>query len=530
MKTIGILGGSLLASLAAISGCAQDGASSTESPSTEAPAAVRTLVASTAPGGVDGVDVPVLDWKACGDPGWQCATAQVPLDYANPKGQKITLALTRLPASDQAHRIGSLFWNPGGPGGTVVDNSEALSAYLAPEVLQRFDFVGVDPRGVGQSTPKLDCWHLNDYAAAFAQTPGTAPDDPINNDGLNRALTLGKQFIDACNAKSADILPYMGTQFIARDLDVIRAAVGDDKMTYWGLSYGTYIGEVYANMFPNHLRAMALDGTMDAHLWTDSVYKDDDGQYAAAESSLGRFLDWCKATPDQCLFGKGDPVGALDALIANLDAHPIKAADGSFVANGATFVYNLETRLASGKGFWIRRSNDLIDAQNGTGRLVAPLTEDDAEEWSVNVVVECNDRNFPIDFRLMRDHLSRDVQNNPRLGPAYAYGPPAYDQSHAAVCSQWNTPRLSSYDGPWNAPGTPPILVVGEVGDPDVPYQEAVGAAATMENAHLLTVKSNEHTGVYYSKCDMAAVSAYLLDLTLPAPGFVCDDEPAPHS
>ncbi|HEY8173627.1 MAG TPA: alpha/beta fold hydrolase, partial [Dehalococcoidia bacterium] len=195
----------------------------------------------------------VLDWSACDD-SLECATLDVPLDYADPAGKTIPLALARRPADDGSARIGSLLVNPGGPGASGVDLARQADLVFPQELLDRFDIVGFDPRGVGESDA-VDCGdRFDDY---FGLDP--TPDD----DAERQALIDGaRTFVQRCEEHSADILPHVDTTSAARDMDVIRTALGEDKLTYFGFSYGTYLGATYADLFPDRVRAFALDGAV----------------------------------------------------------------------------------------------------------------------------------------------------------------------------------------------------------------------------------------------------------------------------
>src|SRR5438093_6081744 len=203
---------------------------------------------------------PALDWKPCVDAaGFDCATAAVPRDYSDPKGPQIKLAVTRLPAQDSAHRIGSLFVNFGGPGAPGVEVVKAIGAGLFGNLNQRFDIVGFDPRGVGESSPSIDCKVNQETAGVYAQ-PFVTPEDL----DVTALLKRNNDYVDRCIALNGDILPYVSTANVARDMDVLRQAVGDDKLSYLGFSYGTFLGATYASLFPHRYRALVLDGALDA--------------------------------------------------------------------------------------------------------------------------------------------------------------------------------------------------------------------------------------------------------------------------
>jgi pimeloyl-ACP methyl ester carboxylesterase len=218
--------------------------------------------ATAAPPGSAGPPVPRLRWAPCGD-GLECTTARVPLDYDRPSGATITLALIRLPASDPGRRIGSIFVNPGGPGESGVDAvRQGGRSLFSAEVRARFDLVGFDPRGIGASTP-LRCFDSLDEAQAVLppfRFPVTAAEERI-------WVEADQTFARACAGRGGPIIDHMATADVARDLDLLRQAVGDRQLTYVGLSYGAYLGATYANLFPAEVRALVLDGVPDPVAW-----------------------------------------------------------------------------------------------------------------------------------------------------------------------------------------------------------------------------------------------------------------------
>ncbi|HEY3187036.1 MAG TPA: alpha/beta fold hydrolase, partial [Solirubrobacteraceae bacterium] len=265
-----------------------------------------------------------LDWHACADlpedapTTFECATVEVPRDYSRPNGRQITLALTRLPAKDAANRIGSLFFNFGGPGGDGVSSLQAISARYDP-LNRRFDLVGFDPRGVGQSSPAIDCAVNQETDGIYAQ-PFPTPDN-LDVDAL---VARDRAYVERCVERNADILPYVSTANVARDMDVLREAVGDSRLTYLGFSYGTTLGATYAAMFPTHFRSMVLDGAFSADQYVNQPLESLREYTAGFERALDRFLHACAAHQDACKgFGGEDPWTALDELVERANAQPL---------------------------------------------------------------------------------------------------------------------------------------------------------------------------------------------------------------
>ncbi|SDP42476.1 alpha/beta hydrolase [Lentzea jiangxiensis] len=474
------------------------------------PALVSALLISGSPAAHATAAVPSLTWTDCQD-GFECATAEVPLDHRNPSGEKIRLGLTRKPAADPSRRIGSLFVNPGGPGGSVDAMMSYLVASGPAELRDRFDIVGFDPRGVGRSQP-IACQTQDEYAAEWAKASSRP-----RGGSFDSALRSGRKFTDACSRQSGKLLPFVGTEYVVRDMELLRRAVGDEKLTYFGVSYGTYIGTVYANLFPGKVRALALDGGYDPHTYANRPYEYDLGQYKAVESALGRFFDWCERT--RCEFGGDDPRSAFMALQDALDGDPV-IDNGRFVGNGATLTFNVQASLGGGELAWPFLAEALVDAQNRTGVLL-PVPE--VGFLSANTVVECADRTFPRGQLEARLAIASRIA--PVTGPALAYAVPNYDHAHATACTQWPVKSQSRYTGPFSAAGAPPILVVGNTGDPDTPYRDSVALASTLRSGHLLTYRGEGHTGFTQSqKCVAEKVAAYLTEGSLPPRGTVCDD------
>src|SRR4051812_38009788 len=281
------------------------------------------VLAALAPAGAWAAEpaVPVLDWTDCGE-GFECATASVPQDYSDPSGAQWQLAVVRLPATDQAHRIGSLFMNPGGPGGSGVDFLTGAAPAFA-DLNQRFDLVAWDPRGVGASTPAVRCLTDAENDARNAM-PFTTPAN------LDRPAWIDDaQFhAAACRDRNPGVLPYLSTGNVARDLDLLRAAVGDAKLNYLGYSYGTAIGATYISMFPTHQRALVLDGAVNPRTYFDDPITGGTAQTEAFERELGRFFAACDAAPRSCGFGDGNSEAAFDTLVADLGREPIFMPDG----------------------------------------------------------------------------------------------------------------------------------------------------------------------------------------------------------
>jgi pimeloyl-ACP methyl ester carboxylesterase len=473
--------------------------------------------------------VPAVKWHRCRDRSsrLQCARYVVPLNYGHPEAGTARLALNRARATGP-RRIGSLFLNPGGPGGSGVDFVAAVARAPQLRSLRRhFDIIGFDPRGTNRSTPTLACEpvarSVRRFDHALGQPARTAR-------SLRHALREARRFAKSCHRRSGKLLRFMGTEYAARDLDLLRAAVGDKRLSYLGLSYGTYLGSVYADLFPGRVRAVTLDGSVDPFAYGDDFLGLLGLNYRASERSVDAFLAWCSRHAARCGFGGGAAGKALDTLVAHLDKEPITRGRGTerVTTNGYTVLYLLYLLTGSGRDAWAQTGGLLSAIAAGTPAvtnedLLGPVG------GATNVVIECTDSAGslgPADYvRFAR----RSAALAPRLGPALAYGPPSYDGANAAACSSWpvrNPP--SDWRGDFRAQGADPVLVVGSVGDPSTPYAGAVALAATFDNARLLTESGGPgatHTSFFHNSCIRAKVARYLIRRSLPAPGSRCAEE-----
>src|ERR687894_91465 len=271
--------------------------------------------------------VPELTWAGCGTTaeataaGVQCATADLPMDHDEPDGASVQIAVARVPATDPANRIGSLFFNFGGPGGPAVEYLQAAGAGLFATLNQRFDIIGFDPRGVGQSTPAIDC-QVDQETQGIYSAPVPTPLD-IDVDAY---VAKAQGYVDACLANNGEVLEHVSTANVARDMDVLRAAVGDTQLTYLGFSYGTFLGATYAALFPDRYRALVLDGAVDPVEYLTDPVSSSTAQAAAFERALDRFAEACAVDQPACSgFGGPDPLVAYDRLLATAEAAPIPA-------------------------------------------------------------------------------------------------------------------------------------------------------------------------------------------------------------
>jgi len=449
-------------------------------------------------------------WSDCGS-GLQCGSLTVPLDYSNPDKDTIKLALIRKRATDPTRRIGSVLTNPGGPGASGIDYLRQAAGSMT-SLNKRFDLVGFDPRGVGQSAP-VRCFTAAQEDAFNALDP--VLDDPQEKQA---AIQADKDFAAACEQRSAQILPFVDTASAARDMDEIRAAVGDPKLTYLGFSYGTYLGQMYAHLFPTHVRALSLDGVLDPTLSANDLLL---AQVGGFEANLEGFAADCKARTS-CQFGRtGDPVAKVNALLNGLDSNPM--AVGNRQLTRALAIYGIGTPLYD-PGAWPYLDQGLTAAEQGNGRLLLAFSDLYLGRQADGSYDNETDANFAINCL---DHpVPSDVTAYDQLGPAFVKASTAFGaafQYSNLPCVYWPV-KPTGHDGPLTDDGAPPILLVGGTHDPATPYAWAVSVHHQLANSVLLTRNGYGHVSYDKSSCAQLAEDAYLVNLTLPADGTVCTD------
>jgi pimeloyl-ACP methyl ester carboxylesterase len=453
-----------------------------------------------------------LAWAACksgqGPPKHQCATLTVPLDYAQPGGQQIGIAVARRPATGT--KIGSLITNPGGPGASGIDILPTIASFLTPSVLQHFDLVGFDPRGVARSAPvhcltgpQLDHFYMTDPA-------------PATDAAFQAVLAADRQFIAGCQEKSGTLLAHISTPDVARDMDRLRQAVGDPKLTYFGFSYGSFLGATYAELFPTSVRALVLDGVIDP---AQDAISSTIAQATAFNHQLDAFFANCTADP-KCLWKPdGDLRAAFDNLMAQIRAHPLRV--GNRTVGPTQALYGVSLPLYD-RNSWPDLAAALTTAGQGDGSLLLQLFDayikrrpdgSYANEQEANQAINCVDQLWPTDPSAVRQYSAQAASQAPEFGVPVLYS--------GVVCSLWPV-RASRPPHPIAAPGSPPIVVIGSTGDPATPYAAAQALAKELSRGVLLTRVGDGHTGYQFSACIKASVDAYLLDLTVPTNGTTC--------
>ncbi len=454
---------------------------------------------------------PPVSWTPCRS-GLQCGSVGVPLDYGHPEGATIEIALARHPAGNPSARIGSLVINPGGPGGSGIDDLPEELSVLSPQLLADFDIVSFDPRGVGASDPV----HCSDPTAppSGGGLPQNPLPDPIPSTPAAQGALLGefRAYAAGCARYSGSLLAFVGTVDVARDLDRIRAALGDPLLTYIGHSYGTLLGATYAELFPTGVRAMVLDGAIDPALSLEELSLE---QAEGFETVLGDFFTWCLSAG--CAWHPaGDPTTAVLGLIQSSRTQAL-AGGGGRVAGPGEFYDALLDSLYSRSG-WAGLGQALADAEGGNGSGILALsdrynTAGAPNAGDASTAINCADHPTSTDTGLSAGWAQTAAAAAPVFGPLLAWGD--------LGCAVWPTPA-SRVPGPATATGSPAILVTGTTKDPATPYGWAVSLAGELAHGVLVTRVGEDHVAYFYSSCVRSIDEAYLVAGTVPAPDTVC--------
>ena len=455
-----------------------------------------------------------LTWKSCAS-GKECATAKAPLDWANPGTGQIDLALIRQAA--KGTKQGSLLVNPGGPGGSGYDFVKDSVDYATDATLQdHFDIVGFDPRGVGHSTAVTcyDAKQMDDYL--YGITPGTRGSDQW----IAENTTVAKDFGAACAQKTGSLLQHVDTVSAARDLDLLRAVLGDAKLNYLGYSYGTYLGAVYAQLYPGKTGRLVLDGALDPAATNDEVTT---VQAKGFESALRAYLKDCLAKKGCPFTGSVDnAMATISQLLASVEQSPIRNSDGRELgANTLVTAIIYPLYDATAWSYLSQMFASVMKGQAGTAFALADGYNNRNSDGTYGdnsteafVAINCLDYSYNADPAAMRAQAADLAKAAPVIGPYMAYGD--------IGCASWPY-RSTVQRGPITAAGSAPILVVGTTNDPATPYVWAQNLAKELQQGHLLTYKGEGHTAYNKSNsCVNNTVDDFLVKGTLPPDGKTC--------
>ncbi|MFE9001306.1 alpha/beta hydrolase [Streptomyces sp. NPDC007875] len=458
-----------------------------------------------------------LSWRPCGGADFECAMLKAPLDYARPgTGQDLRLAVSRKKATGPGRSLGSLLVNPGGPGGSAVGYLQSFAAVGYPtRVRARYDMVAMDPRGVADSEP-VTCLS-NKQMDTFTQTDQT----PDGRGETDRLVAAYKKFAHGCAARSGRILRHVSTVEAARDMDVLRAALGDRKLHYVGASYGTFLGATYADLYPHRVGRLVLDGALDPTLSSRRINRD---QTAGFETAFTAFAEDCVRRTG-CPLGTGSVAAARDRLSAfftRLDSHPVPTGESRALGEPLATMGVISAMYD--ETAWPQLRTALRSAMRGHGGGLLNLAdlyyERDTDGSYANLMyanpaVNCLD--LPPAFRTpaeVKKSLPAFEKASPVFGGALAWA--------ALNCAYWPV-RPTGTPHALHAKGAAPIVVVGTTRDPATPYPWARALAAQLSSATLLTYDGDGHTAYGRgSSCIDNAINTYLLTGRPPAPHTRC--------
>nr|WP_235949232.1 alpha/beta hydrolase [Nocardia terrae] len=478
---------------------------------------------ATAPVGLDSFYKQQLTWGSCQDystggdelpKGAECTRVTVPVDYANPNGATAKIALSRIKAT--GNKIGSLLFNPGGPG---VGGLSMVGQGDNTKLAERFDRIGFDPRGTGMSQPAIKCMTDAEDDAQRAE-----PNKDNSPAGIAAQEAENKDFANKCVDRTGkDFLAHVGTREVVQDMDVIRGVLGDAKLTYLGYSYGTRLGYSYAEKFPDHVRALVLDGALKPD---QDPIKESLGQAASFQKVFDSYAADCASKEKtNCPIGD-DPAQAtarFRALVLPLWDKAVPTSDGRGLPYGDAMtgtqqalysvrLWNALTKglreLAQGSGDTLQALADLYDGRQDNGTY-----DNSSDAFSA---IRCVD-DPPITDRAVAAQLDADARK----------AAPFRDDGHGSnaapldSCAFWPVPNTSS-PHKLSIQGLPKTVVVSTTDDPATPYQSGVDLAQQL-GASLITFKGTQHTVSLQGKaCVDDPVISYLIDLKEPAAGLTC--------
>ncbi len=447
------------------------------------------------------------------DLAFECGRTEVPISYDEPRGATLPLFLVRAVMAGQTDRIGSLVVNPGGPGASGADAAIGLALGLPEDVLRRFDIVGFDPRGVGLSTP-VECVPDELKERIVAAEPR-----PVTDEQLDDQFALADEVATGCEEEYGDALGTFNTVDTARDMEQLRQALGDEQLTYLGYSYGTTLGSVYAEMFPDKVRAMVLDGAVDPD--ADRV-ADAEANAAGFEAAFDAFAQNCTGLIAGCPIG-ADPRGFVQSLLQQAEQTPIPSSQQgeSRQATPGVILTAIQAALYDTRS-WPQLAQSLAAAQQGDAKGLFSLADaytgrlqdgSYSNLMDANLAINCADTDETVDEDQVRTLAAEWNTKYPLFGAGAA--------ASLYTCSVWDAERTPLPEQR-DAPGSKAILVIGTSGDPATPLPGAVDLAEDLDNGVLLTWQGNGHTAYPKTPCVTDAVNAYLIDLAPPLDGLTC--------
>jgi len=446
---------------------------------------------------------PTISWDSCSD-GLECGYIDVPIDYSDVNSDTTALYIVKHAATDANARIGSLLVNPGGPGFGGSFLAESADNIYSPAILSSFDIIGWDPRGTGKSIPAIDC--TDDYDHFFASGDIT-PDTPQERAD---SVASSEEFTKDCFDKSGDILPYAGTNNVARDMDMIRRALGEDKISYFGFSYGSELGATWATMFPDTVRVAVLDGASDPD--ADELL----GvlqQNKGFENSITTFLAQCSSDANCAFYNGGNAEGAFDDLMAQLDENPIPTSSGRpDLTRGMALTAVSEAMYSD--SYWSTLESALASAQDGDGTGLLALFDEYFQRQPDGTYG--NELEAFVNILCADSPERKTIEEADALVPQYQANAPRLSPGTTGdyTCVFWPKaidPRIKI-----TGIGAGPIVVIGTTGDPATPLDSTRNMVKALENGRLIVVTADQHTGYGLNSCVNDAVDNYLIDLQAP--------------
>ena len=458
----------------------------------------------------DEVAVPLLEWSPLGLV-TESTRLVVPLDYSDPNGEMISIYVVRHPARNQTERIGSLLVNPGGPGfgGSIL--AEYASQIYDSALLDRFDIVGWDPRGTGLSEPSIDC--IDDYDPFFAEIDIT----PETEAEQRELVALAQEFADRCVSANDGIAQFSGTNNSARDMDVLRRALGEETISYFGFSYGSELGATWATLFPDTVRAAVLDGAADPN--ADSL-ESSLQQLEGFEASLSTFLEQCSDDPTCEFHNDGNAEDAFEELMALLDESPAATSSDRPPANLAVAINGVIEAMYS-DSYWPRLEAALASAAAGDGSGLLALHDayfqrqsdgSYGNELEAFQTISCADSAERLSISEEDSLIDQYRAVAPRLVPEGAFG-----QYFCTFFPTAQDPRIDI-----TGVGAGPIVVIGTTGDPATPLSSTEAMAEALADGRLVIVEADQHTGYGVNQCVDDLVNDYLIKLEAPDSGTEC--------
>jgi pimeloyl-ACP methyl ester carboxylesterase len=451
-------------------------------------------------------------WTACDgstNTEVECGNIEVPFDYADPEQGSFVLYVKKHNAANPADRIGSMMVNPGGPGFGGSSLADDAEYYFSQDLIDRFDIIAWDPRGTGESTPAVNCVDTFDEYFGLDSPPET----PEEKQAL---IDASQAFNDKCAENSGTILPYISTKASAQDINSLRLALGEEKVSFFGFSYGSELGTTWATMFPETVRAIVVDGAVDPNA---SSIQEGMVQAKGFEGQLATFLKQCSERTTCEFHNNGDAEAAFDQLVLDIDAKPLEVSkDRTLVTQGVLFTAVAQAMYSD--YYWPQLSEALSAAQGGDGQGILQLNDDYYQrkddgtygnELEAFLAISCLDDPGATSTEEVDSHIEDFIAAAPRLGGNFAYG---------YSCALWPVKQAAKVT--ITGKGAGPIVVVGTTGDAATPLSSTRKMAQGLEQGILIVVDANQHTGYGANSCVVKAVDDYLIKLTVPANETTC--------